>query len=617
MNRHHPYGGGGYDGQRGGSFSGPGPERHHRGGGRGRGNFGRGRGGGGGGSGGGGYGQSTGGGASYDGNMSYSAYDQPQEDMNGYNSNYDSSNSYYQNLGGSSQYGYNQGYGKQEDDTVFEEDSLGRIRRPVRKDRDDKVHDSIIEQRIQRERPCRTLFIRNIKYETNSSDVRRLFEEHGDIKTFFDLISTRGMVFVTYYDLRAAERARERLQGSEISGRPIDVHYSLPRDDRGEDKNSLQGCLQVTLRNSPSGQMIDDNEVRRKFQQFGDVKSVQPVGERIDSRYVEFYDTRACDDAYDRLRHQSLQDGVMDISFAWDVNDGGAQGSHRPNNWEEGGRRGGRGGGGRGRGGGRGGRGGGGGNRGGPDDDYERKDTFGRERGGGRGGRGGGGGGGAGRYEDDWSNRKDNFNDRYEGPRFGPNSNNFGTNTAGPTFNPPPPAPLQPQSSDDRLEQAKKVQQLLAALKQPASNAPPVPPPGSAPLPPIPGVPPQMTQSLAATPMHNPYYPPPGPGGHQPPYLAPNMYGPPPGQSSNTTQTGAAPPPIVSPPPPAVLNALPPNVLALLQSAQQQQQPGGGPPPGMPYSMPSPMMGTPPPGAGAPGNASYQQLMAMMQNKRP
>ena len=36
-------------------------------------------------------------------------------------------------------------------------------RRPVRRERDDVVHDSIIEERIQRERPCRTLFIRNIK----------------------------------------------------------------------------------------------------------------------------------------------------------------------------------------------------------------------------------------------------------------------------------------------------------------------------------------------------------------------------------------------------------------------------------------------------------------------
>lgn len=48
----------------------------------------------------------------------------------------------------------------------YDDDSGGYSRgprRPMRKDRDDKVHDSIIEERIQRERPCRTLFIRNIK----------------------------------------------------------------------------------------------------------------------------------------------------------------------------------------------------------------------------------------------------------------------------------------------------------------------------------------------------------------------------------------------------------------------------------------------------------------------
>jgi len=37
-----------------------------------------------------------------------------------------------------------------------------------------------------------------LQYETDSNDVRRKFEEHGDIKTFFDLIANRGMVFVTY-----------------------------------------------------------------------------------------------------------------------------------------------------------------------------------------------------------------------------------------------------------------------------------------------------------------------------------------------------------------------------------------------------------------------------------
>lgn len=37
-----------------------------------------------------------------------------------------------------------------------------------------------------------------MQYETNSQGLRRQFEEHGDIKTFFDLIANRGMVFVTY-----------------------------------------------------------------------------------------------------------------------------------------------------------------------------------------------------------------------------------------------------------------------------------------------------------------------------------------------------------------------------------------------------------------------------------
>jgi hypothetical protein len=32
-----------------------------------------------------------------------------------------------------------------------------------RRDRDDRQHDAIIEDRINRERPCRTLFVRNIK----------------------------------------------------------------------------------------------------------------------------------------------------------------------------------------------------------------------------------------------------------------------------------------------------------------------------------------------------------------------------------------------------------------------------------------------------------------------
>lgn len=50
-------------------------------------------------------------------------------------------------------------------------------KRPMR--RDDKVHDSLIEERIGRERPCRTLFIRNIKVNSSFGETRPKFPLQG------------------------------------------------------------------------------------------------------------------------------------------------------------------------------------------------------------------------------------------------------------------------------------------------------------------------------------------------------------------------------------------------------------------------------------------------------
>ncbi|KAH7886218.1 hypothetical protein F5I97DRAFT_1233147 [Phlebopus sp. FC_14] len=620
MNRHHPYGGGAYDGsahRRGGSPAGPGPDRsyHHRGGfPRGRGGFGRGRG-------------SFHGG--YDGGPSnlQTVYDQGQHqaDVDPYNnySTVSQESSFYQNGTGSyggggpsAQYsaentsdGYNQAYGSFEDgsDANYDDGSFGMRpqRRNMRRERDDKVHDSIIEERIQRERPCRTLFIRNIKYETNSDDVRRSFEEHGEIKTFFDLIATRGMVFVTYYDLRAAERARDRLQGSEISGRPIDVHYSLPRDDQRQggdrDKNQqYQGCLIVTLKDSR--QPIEDNEVRRKFQQFGDVKSVTPVGDRSDQRYVEYYDMRNCDEAFDRLRHQGLQDGTMDIVYAWEESEVSGPATQRfdgGRDWEDGGSRGFRG---RGRGRGR------ARARGAFDDGFDRRDDFGRDR-------------DRGRYEED-SRRggaRGGYGDRFDNRAYPPSGYNEPTSTST-AYNQPPASSTNPPSAvDERLEQARKVQQLLAALKQPQNGtAPPPlpsqPAPGAVVPPPV-GMPP-MAQPPPSAPS---YYPP--PPSMQPPPPYPLM------PASGQNPYAAMPPQPSTPQPQGHpgMAGIPPNILTLLQQSQSQppmpsqHQPApqyGMPPPPPQQMMSPPPMSSLPPGAPQPGNPAYQQLMSFLASQK-
>ena len=68
-------------------------------------------------------------------------------------------------------------------------------------------------------------------------------------------------------------------------------------------------------------------------------KSVDSLSPSLSQRYVEFYDTRvsyvlcnrrkadlivdqSAEEAFDRLRHQGLQDGVMDIVLAWEESAG-------------------------------------------------------------------------------------------------------------------------------------------------------------------------------------------------------------------------------------------------------------------------------------------------------
>ncbi|KAL5519435.1 hypothetical protein ACEPAH_1118 [Sanghuangporus vaninii] len=654
MNRHHPYPVV-YEGPRRGNPPGPGPDRSHsrfsydrgtgfspRGRGRGRGGYSSSRDYGGGG----GYSQS----ASYDSSTpeSYSQWNNGPQDYYGQSSNYGDAYPPYDDSPGS----YNdQGYGSYEDGPSSRGGRGGRRGGgpglPPPRSRDEKP-DPIIEERIMRERPCRTLFIRNIKYETNSDEVRQKFNEHGEIKTFFDLIANRGMVFVTYYDLRAAERARERLQNTEIGGRPIDVHYSLPRADEQNSKDPKdrnQGTLLATLHNTTSP--IDDNEVRRRFQQFGDIKNVKPGDNRHSQRYVEFYDTRSCEDAYERMHDQPFQDGVLEVGFSPDIPDvplppgpipqkrqeerptrGGRDYGEYPTRSHRGGGRGTP----RGRG------------SGFPRDDWERRDDWDRDRdrrydqdydSGGGGGRGRGRGRGRGGYNNYGGDRHDSRSDDYGGP---PSSGGYGRGggppgppppSYGQPSGPPPPAPSAPPV-DERLEQARKVQQLLAALKQPQSGgqapvAASQQPSGAPPIPPVSGAPPYYQPPPANTPGMPPQMYPGGPPAPVPPQMTKPYGAPPPSSATSQQATNGVPAPPA--PTPASLSGLPPNILAMLQQATQNQGPGGGagaPPqiPGVPPSQmpPASAYGVPPtqqtassPPVGGATAQDYQQLMSFLQ----
>lgn len=73
-------------------------------------------------------------------------------------------------------------------------------------DGDVSAKDMSHEERREREKPTRTLFIRNIPYEANQTEVNDIFASYGKLARFYNLITKRGMAFVTYVRLKFGRR---------------------------------------------------------------------------------------------------------------------------------------------------------------------------------------------------------------------------------------------------------------------------------------------------------------------------------------------------------------------------------------------------------------------------
>lgn len=395
-------------------------------------------------------------------------------------------------------------------------------------------------------------------------------------------------VDVLQFDLQAAERAKDEMHAFRVNDREIDVHYSLPKESEMSgacDREKNQGTLLLRLK---SGRNILSDLVRQTFSEFGTIKAIRNAGSP-DRKMIEFFDSRGAALAFDRMRDVPFQESTLDIQFLWD---------------EPPASKGGRGDRGRGRGGRRG------------DRDFQEP---------------AGGVGGGGRYGDDRRSAQSPDRTYRGGPQagYGPNAGN-GPATSG-AFS---------------IDEARKVQDLLASLSGgggvAASSAPvaaPYVPPGGPP-PPVPAAQSYGPPSGSAPP---PYRPPPSMGGMPPPSNYPPASAPPQGAyNPNFQPPPARYPPAPTAPTPAMPYAansqqggsgvagssiLPPNVVAMLQSHTAAQPPsmlqnqnapyGSYAPAGQPYAPSSTPYGPPPTQqAAAPPQSQSQgseQTQAMTQ----
>jgi RNA recognition motif-containing protein len=81
------------------------------------------------------------------------------------------------------------------------------------------------------------LYVGNLSFQTTESELRAHFEQHGavtDIYVAMDKFTgrPRGFAFVTMGTAEEAKAAIEKIHGTELGGRALQVNEARPKEDR-------------------------------------------------------------------------------------------------------------------------------------------------------------------------------------------------------------------------------------------------------------------------------------------------------------------------------------------------------------------------------------------------
>ena len=85
---------------------------------------------------------------------------------------------------------------------------------------------------------AKNLYVGNLPFGTTSEDLEQLFGQHGtvtraQVMTDRETGRSRGFAFVEMTNEGEAERAISALNGTDMSGRALNVNEARPKTDRG------------------------------------------------------------------------------------------------------------------------------------------------------------------------------------------------------------------------------------------------------------------------------------------------------------------------------------------------------------------------------------------------
>ncbi|KAK8900063.1 hypothetical protein M9Y10_002386 [Tritrichomonas musculus] len=149
-----------------------------------------------------------------------------------------------------------------------------------------------------------TLFVKNLPFEMSSDKVKKMFEKYGEVAFIKSQIHERGIAFITFYDMRSAEKAYEKLHGTDFHGRHLVVDFSFKKNNQNNSKISL--FVIIEFLNYSQGIPLNLDIIKRSMSSFGEIYNAFEISP--DKYAIQYYDYR-CSQSAARLGNNFSIDG--------------------------------------------------------------------------------------------------------------------------------------------------------------------------------------------------------------------------------------------------------------------------------------------------------------------
>lgn len=158
-------------------------------------------------------------------------------------------------------------------------------------------------------RPVHTVFYCNIAFDCSNEEFREFASKFGEISDIYSKISDKGIAFVTYNDLRDAQKAVFTADVS-LHDRKVKRAFAYkPPEHSG--KNPCDTCSTVLVTSLEDVSKIKADDVIGKMREFGEIRSTSQDRPRTGEFVIKFFklsDAKNCVDHNGLdLRHETLK----------------------------------------------------------------------------------------------------------------------------------------------------------------------------------------------------------------------------------------------------------------------------------------------------------------------